>query len=137
MPSKMILIAGPYRSGTNGDAALIASNLERLEAAALAVYRLGHMPMIGEWAALPLAAQAGSIAVGDAISRQFLYPVAARMLRHCDGVLRIPGPSGGADGDVRLATEMGLAVYHDIAEISVSATDADAACVIGKPLGPA
>jgi hypothetical protein len=75
--------------------------------------------------------------VGDAMSRQFLYPVAARMLRHCDGVLRIPGPSGGADGDVRLATEMGLAVYHDIAEISVSATDADAACVIGKPLGPA
>jgi hypothetical protein len=117
MASKMILIAGPYRSGTYGDAALIEKNLERLEAAALAVYRLGHMPMIGEWAALPLAAQAGSTALGDCISQQFLYPVAARMLSHCDGVLRISGASSGADGDVRLAGELGLPVYYELAEI--------------------
>ena len=117
MVSKMILIAGPYRSGTNGDAVLIAKNLARLEAAALAVYRLGHMPMIGEWAALPLAAQAGSTQAGDAICQQFLYPVAARMLSHCDGVLRIAGASNGADGDVRLAGELGLPVYYELAEI--------------------
>lgn len=120
MPSKMILIAGPYRSNTNGDLSLIAKNLERLEAAALAVYRLGHMPMIGEWAALPLAAQAGSNHVGDEISKQFLYPVAARMLSQCSGVLRIPGPSGGADGDVRLAGELGIPVYYDISEIAAT-----------------
>jgi hypothetical protein len=120
MPSMMILVAGPYRSGTGGDPALIAANLARLEAAALAVYRRGHMPMIGEWAALPLAAQAGSIEVGDEVSRQFLYPVAARMLAHCDGVLRIPGASGGADGDVRLAAELGLPVYYDVAGIPAS-----------------
>ena len=47
MVSKMILIAGPYRSGTNGDTTLIAKNLERLEAAALAVYRLG--PHANDW----------------------------------------------------------------------------------------
>lgn len=117
MASKMILIAGPYRSGTNGDAALIASNLKRLEAAALAVYERGHLPMIGEWAALPLAAQAGSTEVGDEISKAFLYPVAARMLRHCDGVLRIPGDSAGADGDVRLARELDLPVYFDVDDI--------------------
>lgn len=117
MASKMILIAGPYRSGTNGNAALIASNLEHLEAAALAVFRLGHMPMIGEWAALPLASQAGSTQVGDSVSEQFLYPVAARMLRHCDGLLRIAGASRGADGDVKLASELGLPVYHALADI--------------------
>lgn len=117
MASRMILIAGPYRSGTDGDPARIAGNLERLEAAALAVYQLGHMPLIGEWAALPLAMRAGSVAVGDEISRQFLYPVAARMLGHCDGVLRIPGASSGADGDVRLAGELGLPVYHALSEI--------------------
>lgn len=117
MVSKMILIAGPYRSGTNGDTILIAKNLERLEAAALAVYRLGHMPMIGEWAALPLATQAGSAEVGDCISQQFLYPVAARMLSHCDGVLRISGASGGADSDVRIANELGLSIYFELAEI--------------------
>lgn len=118
MPSKMILIAGPYRSGTNGEPALIARNLKRLEETALAVYRLGHMPMIGEWAALPLAAQAGSAEVGDGVSEQFLYPVAARMLSHCDGVLRIPGASNGADNDVRLAIELGLPVYRDLAELA-------------------
>jgi hypothetical protein len=122
MASKMILIAGPYRSGTNGDATLIARNLERLEAAALAVYERGHLPMIGEWAALPLAAQAGSTEVGDEISKVFLYPVAARMLRHCDGVLRIPGDSVGADGDVRLARELGLPVYFDVDDIAPAIT---------------
>ena len=118
MQPKMILIAGPYRSGTDGDPVLIQRNLERLEGAALAVYQRGHMPMIGEWAALPLAGQAGSTKVGDAVSEQFLYPVAARMLRHCDAVLRIVGASHGADGDVRLAAELGLDVYYDIAEIA-------------------
>lgn len=122
MPSKMILIAGPYRSGTNGDPLLIKRNLERLEAAALAVYQLGHMPMIGEWVALPLAMQAGSAEVGDAVSEQFLYPVAARLLSHCDGVLRIAGASKGADGDVRIAGELGLAVYYHLAEIAAVTT---------------
>jgi hypothetical protein len=122
MLSKMILIAGPYRSGTNGDPLLIKRNLERLEAAALAVYQLGHMPMIGEWVALPLAMQAGSAEVGDAVSEQFLYPVAARLLSHCDGVLRIAGASKGADGDVRIAGELGLAVYYHLAEIAAVTT---------------
>lgn len=117
MPSKMILIAGPYRSGTDGDPERIRRNLERLEETALAVWRLGHLPMIGEWAALPLAAGAGSKEVGDAVSQQFLYPVAARMLSHCHGVLRIPGASNGADGDVRLAMELGLPVYRELSEL--------------------
>jgi hypothetical protein len=122
MLSKMLLIAGPYRSGTNGDPLLIKRNLERLEAAALAVYQRGHMPVIGEWAALPLAMQAGSTEVGDAVSEQFLYPVAARLLSHCDGVLRIAGASAGADGDVRIAGELGLAVYYHLAEIPAVTT---------------
>ena len=122
MLSKMLLIAGPYRSGTNGDPLLIKRNLERLEAAALAVYQRGHMPVIGEWAALPLAMQAGSAEVGDAVSEQFLYPVAARLLSHCDGVLRIAGASKGADGDVRIAGELGLAVYYHLAEIAAVTT---------------
>lgn len=117
MSAQMILIAGPYRSGTDGDPVLIERNLQRLKAAALAVYRLGHMPMIGEWAALPLAAQAGSTRVGDAVSEDFLYPVAARLLAHCNAVLRLPGASNGADGDVRLAGQLGLPVYYNIADV--------------------
>ena len=113
----LVLVAGPYRSGTNGDATLIAANLQRLQECALAIYRRGHMPMIGEWAALPLAEQAGSTSVGDALSEQFLYPVAARLLAHCDAVLRIDGASQGADGDVRRAARLGLPVYRSVAEL--------------------
>ncbi|MDU7200483.1 MAG: NUDIX hydrolase, partial [Enterobacteriaceae bacterium] len=55
MHRQIILIAGPYRSGTQGKADLIAQNLARLEEAALAVWQRGHIPVIGEWLALPLA----------------------------------------------------------------------------------
>ncbi|MDB5830488.1 MAG: hydrolase [Caballeronia sp.] len=126
MRPQLILIAGPYRSGTNGDAALIAGNLHRLEEAALQVYRLGHMPMIGEWVALPLAVAAGSKAVGDAISETFLYPVANRLIRQCDAVYRIDGASQGADADVRLAEELGLPVYRSPDDIQKVPTNTNA-----------
>ena len=117
----MILIAGPYRSGTNDDPSLIARNLDRLESAASQVYQIGHIPMIGEWVALPLMKQAGSARLGDAISEQYLYPVANRLLQRCDAVLRIPGSSKGADQDVRLAEERGLPVYSRIEDLPVVA----------------
>jgi len=113
----MILIAGPYRSGTNDDPQLIAQNLDRLESFASQVYKLGHVPMIGEWVALPLMKQAGSARLGDPISEQYLYPVANRLLLRCDAVLRIPGASRGADQDVRLARERSLPVYSRLEEI--------------------
>lgn len=98
--SKMILVAGPWRSGTNGDETLMRQNLTRLEQAALALFERGHVPVIGEWLALPLAQAAGSEKPGDAISERFLYPVAHRLVAKCDAVLRLPGASSGADRDV-------------------------------------
>jgi len=121
MKPMMILVAGPYRSGTEGDPAKIAANLGRLEAAALEVYARGHMPMIGEWVALPLAQRAGSTELGDAISESFLYPTAARLIAHCDAVLRLPGASTGADEDVRLATRLGLPVYDRVDAVPTAA----------------
>ena len=115
----IILIAGPYRSGTNDDPALIAKNLDRLESFALPIYEAGHIPMIGEWVALPIIKQAGSSSLGDPIAEQYLYPVASRLLERCDAVLRIEGQSKGADEDVRLARERGLPVYTRVAEIPV------------------
>jgi hypothetical protein len=112
MKSMLILIAGPVRSGTNGDDRLMRENLHRMEQAALAVYLRGHIPLIGEWLAFPLSAAAGSEKIGDEISEAFLYPVAHRLLTRCDAVLRIEGASNGADNDVRIAKELGLAVYH-------------------------
>jgi hypothetical protein len=115
----VILIAGPYRSGTNGDAVRIAQNLNRLETFALSVYKAGHIPMIGEWVALPLMKQAGSLKLGDEISEQYLYPVAGRLLQRCDAVLRIEGESKGADEDVRIARQRGLPVYSCLEDVPV------------------
>lgn len=123
MKPQLILIAGPYRSGTNGDPARIADNLLRLERAALAVYQRGHMPMIGEWVSLPLARMAGSVQIGDAISEAFLYPVAHRLIQQCDAILRIDGESKGADADVNVARKLGLPVYYRVDDIPAASTD--------------
>ena len=61
----MILVAGPYRSGTNDDPNLIAKNVKAMEDAALKIYRIGHLPVMGEWFALPLIHAAGSSKIGD------------------------------------------------------------------------
>ena len=60
----MILVAGPYRSGTNDDPALIEANVAAMTQAALDLFRLGHLPVMGEWFALPLIEAAGSTGIG-------------------------------------------------------------------------
>jgi hypothetical protein len=55
----MILIAGPYRSGTNDDPSLIKKNVELMESYALPIFSAGHIPILGEWLALPLVNLAG------------------------------------------------------------------------------
>jgi hypothetical protein len=75
--SLTILIAGPYRSGTNDDPTLMAQNLQRMEEACIAaLFRAGHIPIIGEWFALPLLKQAGSKYAGDEIYEEISYPIA-------------------------------------------------------------
>jgi hypothetical protein len=113
----LILIAGPYRSGTNDDPVLINQNLRNLEAMALPIFQKGHVPMIGEWVALPLLRLAGSQKPGDTVWNEIQYPVAHRLLEKCDAVLRIPGASKGADLDIKIAKERGLEVYYHINEI--------------------
>ncbi|MFE4015846.1 DUF4406 domain-containing protein [Streptomyces sp. NPDC059101] len=112
----LILVAGPYRSGTNGDPDAMAANLARLEAAAWPVFAAGHLPVIGEWIALPVLRSAGA-GPTDPLADQVLYPVADRLLARCDAVLRLPGDSVGADQDVATAHRRGLPVYHDVTEI--------------------
>ncbi|MEU2202276.1 DUF4406 domain-containing protein [Isoptericola sp. NPDC019482] len=112
----LILIAGPYRSGTDGDPAAMEANLRRLEEAAWPVFAAGHVPMIGEWVALPVLRSAGAT-LDDDLADDVLYPTAQRLLQHCDAVLRLPGESTGADQDVAIAESRGLPVYHDVADV--------------------
>jgi hypothetical protein len=113
----LILIAGPYRSGTNDDPQLMRQNLRKLEQMALPLFRLGHIPIIGEWVALPLLDIAGSKKPGDEAYEEILYPVARRLLSKCDAVLRIEGASKGADEDVRIAKERGLKIYYQLSDV--------------------
>lgn len=117
MHAMLILIAGPVRSGTNGDDALIKQNLDAMTRVAAEVFEKGHTPVIGEWLAMPLAESAGSKKIGDEISQVFLYPVAHRLIQHCDAILRLPGDSAGADNDVRIGRERGLTIYSAVDEI--------------------
>lgn len=113
----MILVAGPYRSGTNDDPSLIAKNVEAMTEASLALFRAGHLPVMGEWFALPLIEHAGSQRIGDAIFDEIFHPIARRLAAKCDGCLRIGGASAGADEMVALMRRNGKAVYYAIDEV--------------------
>lgn len=115
----LILIAGPYLSGTDGDPALIAANLAKLEALALPIFKRGHLAVVGEWFALPVIRAAGGLAPGDEVFKTYQYPVAHRLIGRCDGVLRIAGASTGADLDVARARELGLAIYGCVEDIPI------------------
>ena len=113
----MILVAGPYRSGTDGDPARIQANVDAMTAASLELFQRGHLPVMGEWFALPLieaAEAAGTYVDADAT---IFHPVAERVLARCDGCLRIGGASEGADRMVRVARELGKAIYTDIGQV--------------------
>src|SRR5258708_5281845 len=75
----LVLIAGPYRSGTHDDPTLIAANVRAMTAMALAVFRARHVPVMGEWLALPLIERAGSQRGGDAVFDEIFHPAAPRL----------------------------------------------------------
>ena len=84
---------------------------------ALAIYKLGHLPVLGEWFALPLIETAGSKEMGDSIWNELFHPVAIRLISKCDIVLRIGGASRGADEMVKFGKEKGKRIIYNIEEI--------------------
>ena len=120
MPALMILVAGPYRSGTNDDPALIRKNVDAMMNTALALHRAGHLPALGEWFALPLIEHAGGKTVGDPVFTEMFQPVSRRLVAKCDGVLRIGGPSKGCDDMLEIARGQGKPVWFALSEIPAS-----------------
>jgi hypothetical protein len=117
MKPLLILIAGPYRSGTGDDPARIADNVAAMTEASLQLFRAGHLPVMGEWFALPLIEHAGSQHIGDAIFNEIFHPISRRLVAQCHACLRIGGASAGADEMVALARQQGLPVYFSLDEV--------------------
>lgn len=115
--SMMILIAGPYRSGTGDDPKKMMANVKAMEEFALPLFRAGHIPVLGEWFALPLVELAGSQRVGDAAFNEIFHPIAERLVSRCDAVLRVGGASVGADEMVRLAEAQGQKIYYRLEDV--------------------
>ena len=113
----MILVAGPYRSGTGDDPAKLAANVDAMNRAALRLFRQGHLPVTGEALALPLIELAGSTRAGDGPFDEIFHPIAERLLSRCDAVLRIGGPSAGADQMVAIAEAEGKPVFQSLDQV--------------------
>jgi hypothetical protein len=113
----MILVAGPYRSGTGDDPARLAANVRAMNETALALFRAGHLPVTGEALALPLTETAGSTRPGDPLFDEIFHPLAERLLTRCDAVLRTGGPSEGADRMAAQARAQGKDVYTRAADV--------------------
>ena len=113
----LVLVAGPYRSGTDDDPDKLAANVATMNHAALEVFRAGHLPVTGEALALPLIQLAGSERVGDGVFDEIFHPIARRLLARCDAVLRVGGPSHGADEMVAIARDQGKPVFGEVGEL--------------------
>jgi hypothetical protein len=114
---QMILVAGPYRSGTNDQPELIQKNVDFMSEIALKIYTLGHLPVLGEWFALPLIETAGGKELGDKVFTEIFHPVAVRLVDFCTAVLRVGGESTGADEMVKTGMDRGKIIYRDLSEI--------------------
>ncbi len=109
-----IMISGPYIAG-NADAAQRAANLRVLNEAAVALYRAGHVPVIGVNMALPMIAAAGG---GEPAFTEIMMPVSLALADRCDACLRVGGPSQGADDEVKRFKASGRPVYRAVGDIT-------------------
>lgn len=117
MNTQLILVAGPYRSGTNDDPELIKQNVKFMQQRAYEVYLRGHLPVLGEWFALPLIELAGSTKIGDEPFNRIFHPISVQLIDKCDAVWRVGGASSGADEMVKTGRENGKQIYFELDEI--------------------
>jgi len=109
-----IMVAGPYHSGA-GTAAARQANLDVLNRAAYEVWEKGHLPIIGVNMALPMIQAMAR--VGEERYEQLMMPMSLALTERCDAILRVGGPSAGADQEVERFRRRGLPIYLELDEI--------------------
>src|SRR3954447_11103057 len=111
MSAMWIMVSGPYSSGAP-DAATRAANLRVMNDAAVALFRQGHVPVIGVNLALPVIKAAGAGTYDE-----IMMPLSLALAERCDACLRIGGPSRGADDEVACFRASGRPVYAALADV--------------------
>lgn len=106
-----IMIAGPYTAGAPTPESR-AANLLEMNRAAVAVFDKGHIPIIGVNLALPMIHAAGTGQFD-----RLMMPMSLAAAERCDAVLRIGGPSAGADDEVASFVRRGLPVYRSLSQL--------------------
>lgn len=107
-----IMISGPYSIGNTADLATRAANLHRLNEAAVALHRAGHVPVIGVNLALPVIEAAGA-----ASFEEIMMPLSLALAERCDACLRIGGPSAGADEEAAIFHARGQPVFRRLEDV--------------------
>lgn len=102
----LIAVAGPYSADTPEQR---QRNLDVMNEAAAAVLRLGHIPVIGVNAALPVIECLGP----DANRYDAMMAISLALVDKCDAILVI-GNSPGVDRERDLIKSKGLPVYWDV-----------------------
>ena len=97
-----VYIAGPY---TQGD---VAVNVRQAMMAGLEVMRYGHYPFIPHLFHFVHLVSPQDYSTWIELDLEFLPT--------CDALLRLPGPSKGADAEVIEARKLGMPVYASMAE---------------------
>lgn len=114
-----IMVAGPYSSGAADDERREA-NLVAMNRVAYALFLRGHIPIIGVNLALPIIQ-----AAGPATFEAVMMPLSLAAAQRCDAILRVGGPSAGADREVAVFERAGKPVFRTLEEIPEPAADVD------------
>ena len=109
----LIAVAGPYSASTE---AARQRNLAAMNRAAAEVYQLGHVPVIGVNAALPVVA---FLAAAEQDRYEAIMAISLAVVDKCDAIL-IVGESPGVNRERDLIRAKGLPVYNSITEIPTS-----------------
>jgi len=102
----LIAVAGPYSADT---AEQRQRNLDAMNETAARVLRLGHIPVIGVNAALPVVECLGP----DANRYEAMMAISLALVDKCDAILVI-GNSPGVDRERDVIKSKGLPVYSDV-----------------------
>ncbi|MEO6166732.1 MAG: DUF1937 family protein, partial [Chitinophagales bacterium] len=101
-------IAGPYSAPTGKER---QQNLDAMNEAAAAIYEMGHIPIIGVNAALPVLEKSE---VDD--EYKLIMDISMAMVESCDALLLL-AESQGANRERELIASQGKPVFKSISEV--------------------